>query len=71
MINKYDPDIFTISETWFVPGTHFRLPGYSCLRDDRGDGYAGAAIFVKHSHTFSRIALPSTLSDMNILAVKV
>ncbi|XP_049871583.1 RNA-directed DNA polymerase from mobile element jockey isoform X2 [Pectinophora gossypiella] len=70
MINSHDPAVFAISETWFKPGSYFRLPGYSCLRDDRTDGHAGTAIFIKSSITYNRIPLPAIVG-INAVAVKI
>ncbi|XP_049880538.1 RNA-directed DNA polymerase from mobile element jockey isoform X1 [Pectinophora gossypiella] len=70
MINSHDPGVFAISETWFIPGSYFRLPGFSCLRDDRADGYAGVALFIKSTFTYSRIPLP-TITGINAIAAKI
>ncbi|CAH2209475.1 jg22110, partial [Pararge aegeria aegeria] len=71
MIASYDPVAFAISETWLVPGSRFRVSGYSCLRDDRGDGYAGAALLIKSSVTFTRLSLPPFPTSINAVAAKI
>lgn len=55
-----------------MPGSHFRVPGYSCLRDDRADGSgAGCALFIRRTLPFSQIPLPPSPSSINIIAAKV
>lgn len=51
-----------ICETWFQPGKFENFPGYNIIREDRNDGKAGAAIFLKSNivpnfqiHDFYRI----------------
>lgn len=70
LLNKFKPVAFAISETWLRPGTTFRVPGYSCLRDDRADGWAGSALLVTKSTTFSQIPIPSHSPEFQIVAVK-
>ncbi|KOB66252.1 RNA-directed DNA polymerase from mobile element jockey [Operophtera brumata] len=53
LISKFSPSVIAISETWLVPGSRFRVSGYSCLRDDRADGYAGCALLIRRSLPFS------------------
>ncbi|KPJ09191.1 RNA-directed DNA polymerase from mobile element jockey [Papilio machaon] len=53
-----------------MPGSRFRVPGFSCLRDDRNDGYAGSAILVRHSLPFSQIPLPPHSQQINAVAVR-
>lgn len=59
MINKFKPFIFALSETWLKPNFIFKIPGYSCYRDDRVDGYGGVAILVRNSF--------SSISSLNLL----
>lgn len=70
LINKFRPSVIAISETWLIPGSRFRIPGYSCLRDDRADGYAGSALLIERSLSFSQIILPSHPPDINIVGVR-
>lgn len=70
LINLHNPVIIAISETWFVPGSRFRCPGFACFRDDRNDGYAGSAILIRHSIPFSHIPLPSLSSSINAVAIR-
>lgn len=58
LINKYDPFIFSITETWLKPSSVFKLSGFSCLRDDRPDGWGGAALLIKNSIIYSNLTLP-------------
>lgn len=70
LISKFCPSVIAVSETWFKPGIHFRISGYSCLRDDRADGYAGSALFVRRSLSFSQVPIPSHSPNINIVAVR-
>lgn len=71
LANKYKPIIFAIQESWLRPGSHFRVCGYSCLRDDRDDGRAGAAILVSRSVIYSSIPIPPHSNNFNIVAVSI
>lgn len=71
LINIIRPSVIAVSETWLVPGSHFRVSGYACHRDDRADGYAGSALLVRHSLPFSYIPLPSHSLDINLVAIRV
>ncbi|KAI8434647.1 hypothetical protein MSG28_003180 [Choristoneura fumiferana] len=68
-IIPYNPIIFAISETWLRPGALFRVTGYSCLRDDRDDGWAGSALLVKKEFSFSQL-LSLPFSGLNVVAVR-
>jgi ribonuclease HI len=46
------------------------VKGYSCVRDDRNDGWAGCAILVNRKFTFSQLSIPSHSSGLNVVAVK-
>lgn len=59
LINVYNPFIIAITESWLKPGSVFKLSGFSCLRDDRPDGYGGAVLLIKNSYLFSQFPLPS------------
>lgn len=71
LLDQFNPIIVAISETWLVPGSRFRIPGYSCLRDDRDDGYAGSALLVKRSLPFNSIPLPMHGREFNAVALRV
>lgn len=45
--------IAIISETWFKPDKFINFPGYNILREDREDGRAGVAIFIKSNIFYS------------------
>lgn len=60
-----------ISETWLRPGSRFRIPGFSCLREDRDDGRAGCAILIKRGYPFVDIPLPPHSREINAVAAKV
>lgn len=71
LINLYNPAIFAISETWLTPRLHFNIPGYSVLRDDRPDGYGGAAILVNNSISFSPLSFPPHGDEINAVGVNL
>lgn len=58
LINVYNPFIIAITESWLKPGSVFKLSGFSCLRDDRPDGYGGAVLLVNNSFSFTIFSLP-------------
>ncbi|CAK1597701.1 unnamed protein product [Parnassius mnemosyne] len=70
LINSYNPSILAISETWLKPGSPFRIPGFSCYRSDRSDGYGGALILLNRTIPLSPIQLPPILGNINAVAVK-
>ena len=70
LINKYQPVIFAIQETWLKPCSRFRLQGFLCVRDDRSDGYAGVAILISNIIPFSVLTLPPHTDSFNIIAVR-
>lgn len=70
LVNKCHPSVIAVSETWLVPGSQFRIPGFTCLRDDRADGYAGSALFIRHSLPFSLVPLPVHSHNINLVAVR-
>ena len=70
IISLYQPVIVALSETWLLPDSHFRVSGFSCLREDRNDGYGGSAILIRHSSPYSRIPLPSHSQQINAVAVR-
>lgn len=71
LINKYKPFIFALQETWLKPGAPFRYSGYTCLREDRIDGYGGVALLVKHHLPFSHFPISSHSNDFSIIAAIV
>lgn len=73
LLNKHSPVVVALSETWLKPGYLFKVPGYTCLRDDRYDGYGGVALLVRNSIDFSRISFSSLISNdaINIVGIKI
>lgn len=63
--------IFALQETWLKPESVFKIPGFSCLREDRSDGYGGVAILVRHPLSFSLVPIPSHNEDFSIIAAVV
>ncbi|GBP03917.1 hypothetical protein EVAR_74721_1 [Eumeta japonica] len=58
LLQKYSPTDAAVSETWLKPGSHFRVPGFACLRDDRSDEYSGVAVFIRNHTPFSPVGIP-------------
>lgn len=71
LINKLDPIIVCLQETWLKPGFPFKIPGFSIVREDRSDGYAGVGILIKSHLPFSIISIPLHSDSFSITAVKV
>lgn len=71
LINKFNPFLLAIQETWLKPDSVFKISNYSCVREDRSDGYAGVALLVKHSTPYSFFHLPPHSPDFSIVAIKI
>ncbi|KAJ8722734.1 hypothetical protein PYW07_003914 [Mythimna separata] len=71
LLNKYDPFVFALAETWLKPSNIFKLNGYLTIREDRSDGYGGVAILIKNSIPFSNIRLPPHSEEISIVAIKL
>lgn len=71
IINTFNPFIFSLSETWLKPDFVFKIPGYSCLREDRADGYGGVCLLIRNSSTFSSFPLPSHSNCFSVIAAIV
>ena len=41
------PNIIGVTETWAKEGKQYNLEGYDSYRNDRGDGYGGAILYIK------------------------
>ncbi|KAJ8734711.1 hypothetical protein PYW08_013961 [Mythimna loreyi] len=70
MLNKYNASLFAISETWLKPDSIFKINGFSCLRDDRSDGYGGAAILIRNTVSYYPLSLP-LFNDFSVVAAQV
>lgn len=70
LFHKYNVVIALVSETWLTPGNPFRLPGFSVVRDDRGDGKAGCAIAIKNIIHFSLLKLTTVCNGLNAIAIR-
>ena len=44
---KKEPSIIAVTETWAKENELYNLDGYVSYRNDRGDGYGGAILYVK------------------------
>lgn len=71
LINRHSLSVVAVTETWFRPGSRFRVSGFSCLRDDRYDGCGGSALLIKRSFPFSQIQLPPHSEEINAVAAKI
>lgn len=71
LIKKFDPFIISLCETWLRTESCFKIPGYSCLREDRSDGHGGVAILVKNSFHFTYHPISSHSNDFSIIAAIV
>lgn len=70
LINKHNVCLFTLSETWLKPGSIFKIHGFSCIRDDRPDGYGGVAILIRQAISFSPLSLPS-FNEFSVVAAQI
>jgi len=71
LINIHDPSIIALAETWLRPGYTFKIKGYTCIRDDRSDGYGGVALLVKQNlYNIKRINITPS-SNFSIVAILV
>lgn len=68
---KYSPIVFAIAETWLKPQSPFNFPGYIALRDDRVDGWDGAALIIKRNIPFVNIQIPPHSSNLFIVAANI
>lgn len=58
LINKFNPFLIAISETWLKPESRFHIRDFVCLRHDRPDGWDGVALMIKKHFPYSLIPLP-------------
>ncbi|KAJ8726286.1 hypothetical protein PYW07_000984 [Mythimna separata] len=70
LINKFQPSICSIAETWLLPESNFGLPCFSSVRHDRTDGYGGCALLINSKVSYSQIPLPFVGDNINVVAVK-
>lgn len=71
LVNDHSIAVAAISETWLRPGSRFRVPGFTCLREDRCDGRAGCALLIKRGYSISQIPLPPHSHEINAVAANV
>lgn len=71
LINKQDPFLICLQETWLRKESLFKMPGFVCLREDRLDGYGGVAMLIKNTLAFTPITLPVHSDDLSVIAVIV
>lgn len=70
LINTHKPYIISLQETWLRPNHPFKIRGYSSVREDRSDGYAGVALYIHESLSFTHIPTPHQNSDFSIILAK-
>lgn len=70
LINKYKPTVCAFSETWLKPDSNFLLSGFACFRDDRSDGRAGCALYIKDYIPYVKINIPPHSTDFHVVAVR-
>lgn len=58
LINKFNPILVAISETWLKPQSRFHIKDYVCLRHDRPDGWDGVALLIKKNFNYNILSLP-------------
>lgn len=63
LINKFDPYVIALSETWLKAEISFKFQGYISFREDRSDGKGGVALLIKQS--FHPIIHPITSHNNN------
>lgn len=64
-------DIFAITETWLKPNEPFAYPGYIVVRDDRDDGYGGAALLIKQGIIFSVVSTVTQHDTLQIVGIRL
>jgi len=66
MINKYNPDVISLNETFLKPKIDLTIDGYNVIRSDRLHRIGGgAAICLKTNITCKEINLSSISEDDN------
>ncbi|GBP91002.1 hypothetical protein EVAR_69891_1 [Eumeta japonica] len=50
--------------------THFRVPGFVCIRDNRSDGYSSAAVLIRNHTPFSPVGIPAHGDGFQAVIVK-
>nr|CAI5847005.1 unnamed protein product [Callosobruchus analis] len=72
-LGEHDIDVALISETLFQPNRVYTFSGYNIVRNDRFDGRAGTAIFVKKGLRFTEklIDLRSINEEISLCVVEL
>jgi len=77
LLSSNSTSVALLSETWLHPNKRTKIPGYHLVRDDRSDGYGGAAIAIKNSVNFRKLDINPNLSqsladhNINLVGVKI
>lgn len=77
ILSSNSVSVALFSETWLFPNRRINIPGYRLVRDDRPDGYGGAAIAIKNSIKFRVLNINPELYrsfasfNINLVGVKI
>lgn len=69
-LNTTTVDVIILVETWLKKNQSFHIRDFSCVRNDRDDGYAGVAILISNKYAFSKVELSPNYNN-NIMACAV
>ncbi|ESN90115.1 hypothetical protein HELRODRAFT_182809 [Helobdella robusta] len=73
-LSEYDPDIFSVIETWLSPEDRDELilpPGFCFVRKDRGTRGGGVAFVIKSSVHYKVVKTPTKYSHIEIISIDV
>ncbi|GFU21703.1 putative RNA-directed DNA polymerase from transposon X-element [Trichonephila clavipes] len=71
-IDKHAPDIFLIQETHLRPEHSFKIPNYSCYRNDRthpAPGWGGTALLIKNCISHYHIPTPPQYTGVEMTLI--
>ncbi|GFU18063.1 probable RNA-directed DNA polymerase from transposon X-element [Trichonephila clavipes] len=71
-IDKHAPDIFLIQETHLRPEHSFKIPNYSCYRNDRthpAPGWGGTALLIKNCISHYHIPTPPQFTGVEMTLI--
>jgi hypothetical protein len=77
ILSSNSVSVALFSETWLLPNRRINIPGYRLVRDDRPDGYGGAAIAIKNSFKFRVLDINPVLYqslasyNINLVGMKI
>ncbi|GFT27601.1 putative RNA-directed DNA polymerase from transposon X-element [Trichonephila clavipes] len=71
-IDKHTPDIFLIQETHLRPEHSFKIPNYSCYRNDRthpAPGWGGTALLIKNCISHYHVPTPPQFTGVEMTLI--